>query len=249
MTQNNLLTSVSSICRCYYGRNARFDQDGFPYSFSTVAGLIPGLLIAIVSATFVLFIGPVGGGVMTALFVPLAFEMLTGWRGIALSVACIDRLVSGRNQDLEQNDSQNITTLMQRQILFATFYLFRMAVFGLLAASGNAIWFVYVFGGAYLIRGELLKEEPEPFERSEHHNWFIYIVFSLIAGLLAFHWRALASLPLAIILTILLLIASRRFIDRFFGRPEFWMSDFLGYISENIMLIVGLILFGRHLNG
>lgn len=249
MTQNNLLTSITSICRCYYGRTPGEDRDGIPYSFSTVAGLIPGLLMTIVSATFVLFVGPVGGGILTALFLPLAFEMLTGWRGISITVACIDRFVSGRNQTMEQSGSQNITPLMQRQILFATFYLFRMAVFGLLAASGNAIWFVYILGGSYLIRGELLKEDSEEFENFNHHNWLIYIVFALIAGLLSFHWNALVSLPLAIILTILLLIGSRRFIEKFFGKPEFWMADFLGYVSENIMFIIGLILFGRQLNG
>ena len=248
MNQNNLLSSITAVCRGFYGRNAGFDKDEFPYNSACAAGLFPGLVMSVMGAVFVLFMGKVGGGVIAALGLPLFLEMLTGWRGIAVTVACIDRFFSGK-QSADKQEKPDNTDLMQRQILFASIYLFRMAAFGLLAACGNAVWIVYVLGGAYLIRGELLKENDDLPEESRFGGWIFYIIFAAICGLLSFHWSALAALPIAFILTALLLIGSRRFIEKFFGRTEFWMTDLLGYFSENLMLFIGLILFGRQIYG
>ena len=245
MNQNNIFTSIAAVCRRFYGRNINCELDEFPYYCAPAAGLLPGLLMSVMGAAFVLIMGRIGGGIMAALILPLFLEMLTGWRGITVSVAWIEQLVSGKqNAEVKDNRVQ-----MQKQILFASIYLFRMVAFGLLAASGNAVWIIYVLGGAYLIRGELLKDDEEFEDGFRFSGWIFYLIFALLAGILSFHWNALASLPLAIILTVLFLIGSRRFIEKFFERTEIWTTDLLGYLSENLMLFAGLILFGRQIYG
>ena len=245
MNQNNIFSSIVVACRRFYGRNIDWEQDEFPYYCASAAGLLPGVLMAVIGAAFVFIMGRIGGGIMAALILPLFLEMLTGWRGITVTVAWIERLVSGK----QKSEGRDNTDQMQRQVLFASIYLFRMVAFGLLAAGGNAVWIVYVLGGSYLIRGELLKDEDEFEEDFRFGGWILYLIFALLAGLLAFHWNALASLPLAVVLTVLLLIGSRRFIEKFFERTEFWATDLLGYFSENLMLFAGLILFGRQIYG
>lgn len=251
MNQQNIFSSTIAVCKFFYGKQNRFEQESFAYWMTPAAGLLPGLLMAIVSATFVLFMGPVAGGIVTAIFIPLALEILTGWRGITVTVACLERFLSS-GETAETGKSVEFTAaLMQKQILFASIYLFRMAAFGILAAGGNAVWFIYVLGGAYLIRGELIRgEEEDEFEPGGRYgNWFFYIVFSLIIALFSFHWSALVSLPLAIVLTALLMIGSRKLIEKLFGQTELWMADLFGYLSENILFIIALILFGRSING
>ena len=189
--------------------------------------------------------GRIGGGIMAALILPLAFEMLTGWRGITVTVAWLERIVS-RKQNDEVKDN---TDKMQKQILFASIYLFRMVAFGLLAAWGNAVWIVYVLGGSYLIRGELLKDYDEFDDGLRFGGWFFYLGGALVAGVLSFHWSALVSLPMAIVLTVLFFIGSRRIVEKYFERTDFWATDLLGYFSENLMLFAGLILFGRQIYG
>ena len=250
MNQSYMFSSIIAVFRRFYGRNINNEQNEIPYNFAPAAGLFPGLLVAVIGAAFVFLMGRLGGGIMAALFLPLFLEILTGWRGISITVVCIERLIAGREQiGNKKEEPRNNTDLMQRQILFATIYLFRMTVFGLLAASGNAVWFVYVLGGSYLIRGELSKNGEDVAEGSRFGGWFFYLIFIFFAGLFAFHWSALASLPLAVVLTILLLIGCARIIEKYFDRTEFWMTDLLGYFSENIMLFVGLILFGRQIYG
>lgn len=254
MNQHNFLTSMMAICKFFYGKPSRYEQENFPYWMTPVAGLFPGLLMTIVSASFVLFMGPVAGGIMTAIFIPLALEILTGWRGLSVTVACFERLISrgrGREQTEEKSPIEEHTALMQKQILFASLYLFRMAVFGILAASGNAVWFIYVLGGAYLIRGELLKDENEDVfeENGRYGNWCFYIIISLLAALLSLHWSAVLSFPLAVILTALLLLGIRRIIDKLFGQTDVWMADLFGYLAENLLFIMALILFGREIHG
>ena len=251
MNQHNLFASTAAVFRFFFGKINNSGEDEFPGWLVPVAGLLPGVIFAVISAAFVFLMGPAAGGIITALCIPLVLELLTGWRGIILSVACFERIISGNKllaEPLEKVTEKNQTELMQRQILFATLYLFRMAVFGMLAATGNAVWFVYILGGAYLIRGELLKEN-EDFETPDYGNWIFYGGFTLAAGILSFHWAALASLPLAWILTLLCLFGCRRLTENLSGSVESWMADLLGYLSENIMLLVGLILFGRFLHG
>lgn len=250
MYQQNIFTSVAAVCRFFFGKNHNATRESLPYWMTPAAGLLPGLFFAVVSAAFVFLMGPVAGGILTALFIPLTLELFTGWRGLIISVACFERIITGNeisNNPLEKGIEKTQTELMQRQILFASFYIFRMAVFGILATSGNAVWFVYVLGGAYLIRGELLKEDE--FDTPAYGNWVLYGMFSLIVGLLAFHWSALISLPLAFVLTFLCLLGSRRIAENLSDRKEFWIAELLGYLSENIMLIVGLALFGRLIHG
>ena len=251
MNQQNFFVNTIASCKYFYGKTSGGDPDEIPSWGAPAAGFLPGLILAIFSGTFVLFTGPVAGGLVAAIVVPLVLEILTGWQGISVTVACLERLIS-RNKTGTQtgvaSDGLNMKDLMQRQILFASIYVFRMVVFGVLAASGNSIWFVYVLGGAYLIRGELLREDDFT-ENFRYGNWFFLVIFSLIAGFLSFHWSAILSLPLALVLTALLLLGCRRLIDKVFGYTEKWIVDLLGYFSENIMLIVGLILFGRMIHG
>ena len=250
MEQLNIFTSTAAVCRFFFGRNQGVRQDNFPYWMTPAAGLLSGLFFAVLSAAFVFLMGPVAGGILTAVFIPLALELFTGWRGLIISVACFEAVISGNKNllnPLEKKGEKTQTELMQRQILFATFYIFRMVVFGILAASGNAVWFVYVLGGAYLIRGELLKEDD--FDAPAYGNWLMYVMFSLVTAVLAFHWSALASFPLALVLTVLCLLGSRRIAETLSDRKEFWIAELLGYLSENIMLIVGLALFGRFIHG
>lgn len=247
MNQQNIFTAIADVFRYFYRKDSEVDQNEFPHWLIPVAGLIPGLLIAVISAAFVFLMGRVAGGIMTALTAPLILEILSGWRGISLTVAYLERMFSGKkNGEVSSDKMQN--EWMQHQILFASIYLFRMAVFGVLAASGNAVWFIYVLGGAYLIRGELIREN-EVFDSSDYGIWLFYGFFSLIAGLFAFHLSGLAAFPLALFLTVLCLIGCRRCMEKWFDQGAFWAADLLGYLSENIMLIVGLFLFGRLLHG
>ena len=249
MNQHNIFTMAAAACRYFYGKNTRYENADFPHWLTPVAGLIPGMIFAVFSAIFVLFMGPLSGGIMTAVFITLALELLTGWRGISISVAWFEQLLTGKKVTGNARQNSGTAELMQRQILFASIYIFRMTVLGILAAGGYAVWIVYVLGGAYLIRGDLLRDEIGDDGSAVFGNWTFYIVASVIVGILSFHWTALASLPVAVVLTLLLMFGSRYCIENFFREADEFSVEFLGYLSENIMFVFGLILFGRMIHG
>lgn len=246
---NNILNSIALICNVFYRKSFHAEQGEPQYWLATVAGLLPGLLAAILCGAFVFCMGSVGGGILSAIFIPLFLELLTGWRGLEVTVRTVDRLIAGESFTQVLDAGKNPSAGMQLQILFASLYLLRMAIFGLIAASGNAVWFLYALGGAYLIRGEILTGDDVDPDAPQYGNWLVYIISCVIAGALSFHFSALASLPVAIILTILLLMGIRRILNAFSREVEFWQMELFGYLAENLLLLAGLILFGRQLNG
>ena len=250
MNHNLNLNTIALICNVYYRNKVRTDAEGPQYWLSPFAGFLPGVIIAVLCGTFVFTMGSVGGGILTAILAPLFLEILTGWRGLEVTVAVCDRLIGGETfSEILNPADRKLSDGMQPKILFASIYLLRMAAFGLIASSGNAVWFLFVLGGAYLIRGEILAEEEFDPEAPQYGNWIIYVVGCLLAGMLTFHWMALAALPAAILLTILLLWGIRRILNAFSAKTEFWQMELFGYFAENLLLLAGLILFGRTLHG
>ena len=250
MNHQNIFNSISAICRFFYKKEVPEDQEELLFWLSPTAGILPGLAAAVFAAVFVFFMGNIAGGVISALVLPLAFEVLTGWRGLNVTVSCFDQMFSGKRfSQISSAGQDNILGQTQSSVLFFSIYLFRMVSFGLFAASGNAVWFIYVFGGAYLIRGELYSEISDEPEESEHWNWLVYVCCILLAALFSFHWSAIFSLPIAVTGSLLLLLGIRKMLDNLPGSSQPWMFEFFGYLAENALFIIGLLLFGRTLHG
>lgn len=251
MNHQNIFNSITAICNFFYRKEVPAEHDEeLQFWLSPAAGLLPGLAAAIFGAVFVFFMGDFSGGIISALVLPLFFEILTGWRGLDAVIAVLDQKLSGKRfTQISAFEKLNVMSRPQTMILFFSVYVFRMVCFGFLAASGNAVWFIYAFGGAYLIRGELYTDEVPELEDQKYWNWVVYLFCIAAAALFSFHWSAIYSLPVAVVGTILILIGIRKFFENLSVPHQSWMYDFWGYVAESGLLLIGLILFGRSFNG
>ena len=235
MNRQILLNSIAVICNLYDKKKFPADGEEPKLWLSPVVGLLPGLIIAVLSSAFVFLMGNIGGGILSAILFPLFLEILTGGRGLEATVSFLNQLISGKRFSEAVVASGTGVEKMQSQILFASVYVFRMAVFGLIAARGSSVWFLFVLGGAYLIRGEILSGDTEDPEAPRWGNWLVYIITCLAAALLSFHIGAIASFPIALILTALLLLGIRRFLQGFSVDVDFAKMELVGCFAENIL--------------
>lgn len=240
MNRDNFLNSLAAVWNLFFRFKLKTEEEPKLW-LSPAAGMITGAVAAVIGSSLVHLTGPVSGGIMAAIFLPLSYELLTGWRGPDVSVSFLDRTLSGRMDHGNAGFSGNA---MQSRVLFASVYLFRMAVFGLLAGKGNAVWYVYALGGAFLIRGELLAGDTEEDRRCR--SWILYAAGSFLAAVLAFHGSAFTALPIVIAVTALLLLGSRRYSGADRNTPDLRTVELFGYLSENLLLAMGLILSGGY---
>lgn len=243
MNQNNIFNAVAAICNLYYSKKIQTEELRPKLWLSTVAGLIPGMIAAVMASAFVFLTGSAAGGILTGIFIPLFLEILTGWSGIGSTIVFTDQLLKAKGFCENQNP------VSQKQIIAASLYLFRMAVFGILAAYGNALWFILALGGAYLIRGEILSGFEQDPEAPGYGSWITYFAGTLAAAILAFRWSAFAVLPVAWVITLLLWWWNRKILRNSREKVSVQSMLLLGYFSENLLLTAGLILSGGHYNG
>jgi hypothetical protein len=247
MNQNNWLNSLGILFNFFYGKRFKTTEETPKVWLTPLVGMIPGLICSVFAGGCIFLMGTTAGGILTAIFVTLFLEIISGWRGLSCTAAWLDQILSKGNFSVSL--SAKGAGGMQSQILFISLYLFRMALFGLIAAKGNAVWFCFALGGAYLIRGAILFESSDDPDVPKYADWILYIAGSLIAALFSFHMKAVASFPLALIGTALILIGYRRYFWNNIRKADLALTDLYGYLAENILLILGLIVSGGQING
>ena len=246
MKRDHWLNSIAVLCNFFYGKKFKAEKEQPELWMIPLVGMIPGGLCTIFSGICFYLMGSSGTGVLSAIILPLFLEILNGWKGITIPVFRLEQFLASRNWSGEE--SAKITKGMQSQIYLASMYLFRMGLFGLLASRGSSIWFLFALGGAYLIRGEYLTGGEYDDDAPKYGNWYLLGIGFLVIAVLSFSMHAILSVPIVLLVVWLLLM---------WFRNCFWKNqktdsqemDFYGSVTENLLLIIGLILSGGPVHG
>ncbi len=227
----------------------KFETDGSPRLLCfPLAGFAVGCTVMIGAWTVRTLTGSLPGSLLAALVLPLLLEMAADWRGLRALTSFLVMRSSGVAPSIALLTERKTAKRLTPVFLLVSLYLFRVLAFAVVTWREQTFRFVFVFTGAYLIRGLLLtspgEESEAVLETSPQTVRQAVLLSGILCGgiaLLSLTVSALASLLLTGLGTWIFFVLFRRGMSHRIDRPNLRVLDIYGYSAETLLLALSLI--------
>ncbi len=247
-----LYDDFAAVWNLFCIRKLNYDgSEPKPWLFPILGGLM-GTLLAVGAWAITLLTGQTAGAILCAVVIPLLCELFTGWRGLSAFTSFLEQRLAGVPRARALAVSAEPKGDRQSVFLMVSVYLLRMTACGFLVYGGAARWFVFAFAGAAAVRAEAVSAESgsvRPLLELPNEKrpvlWLIFGAFALCAAVFGFAFSAAASMVAAFAIAVVLAFFCRGVVLNSSGAATLRSMDVLGYGSELVMLLAGIVLSGR----
>lgn len=216
---------------------------GFPL-LGLVLGVVPGLIALFCAITF----NRVAGCIIFTLLTAVMLGLKDSWRGSGLLLSFLLLRIRG----ISTSESLNAlnpalvkTDSPQVMMLFAIFELMRAIFLALLCLYGSMFWLIVIMVGSFTIQGVLAVlpeiQSGKPFLAIPEENYNKIAIPTAVIYVLLMPFYPVGIIVAGAAVYFIAVGLRRYFLNTFNGITSNWIT-FAGAITENILLLIGLLL-------
>jgi cobalamin synthase len=228
-------------------------ESGLPVlAYFPVIGFLLGLVLYFAS-WLLLNLGGQLAGALVAAFAGAAFlEYVCSGRNFALAVSFIENRFKGmptREALLELDDEFASNRQPVGFLALNLIFLIKVLCIGVLVYKGMLFWLIIVMTAGYLVQAHLAMadsmETREPLvelpEGKEKLPWLIGSAIILIVGM-----KCLVGVLLGLLIAAMLAVLLKKYFETLFNGVNGMLVGLGGYLTELVLLLIGVAVFARN---